>query len=70
MAGVTISSYKSEVMVPQVKEFSAFGVLSTSEGNMVREIDERIDGSSAVMGTLYQTVLVKRQLSLKMKLLI
>lgn len=51
---------------PKWRSSKHFGILFTSEGEMVRDIDQRIDCSSAVM----RTVLAKRQLSLKMKQLI
>ncbi|KAK0137435.1 putative uncharacterized transposon-derived protein F52C9.6 [Merluccius polli] len=46
------------------------GVLFTSEGRMEREIDRRIGAASAVMRTLHRSVVMKRELSRKAKLLI
>ena len=54
-------------LLPQVEEFKYLGFLFASEGKMEREIDRRITAASAV---LYRTVLVKKELSLKLKLLI
>ncbi|KAK7915621.1 hypothetical protein WMY93_011382 [Mugilogobius chulae] len=56
--------------LPQVEEFKYLGVLFTSEGRMEREIDRRIGAASAVMQSLYRTVVVKKELSRKAKLLI
>ena len=50
--------------MPKVKKFKYLGVLSTSEGKMEREIS----AASAVMWALYQTVVVKKELSQKAKL--
>nr|XP_049577496.1 glycine receptor subunit alpha-3 isoform X1 [Syngnathus scovelli] len=55
-------------ILPQVEEFKYLGVLFTSEGRMEREIDRRIGAASAVMRTLYRSVVVKRELSQKAKL--
>ncbi|KAI3363611.1 hypothetical protein L3Q82_001243 [Scortum barcoo] len=82
-AGMRISTSKSEAMVldrkrvacplrvggevlPQVEEY--LGVLFTSEGKMEREIDRRIGAESAVMRSVYRTVVVKKELSRKAKL--
>ena len=46
----------------QVEEFKYLGVLFTSEGKMEREIDRRIGAASAVMRTLRQSIVVKRDL--------
>ncbi|KAL0194436.1 hypothetical protein M9458_012732, partial [Cirrhinus mrigala] len=46
--------------LPQVEEFN--------EGRMEREIDRRIGAASAVMRSLYQSVVVKKELSCKAKL--
>ncbi|KAK7916392.1 hypothetical protein WMY93_012153 [Mugilogobius chulae] len=54
--------------LPQVEEFKYLGVLFTSEGRMEREIDRRIGAASAVMRSLYRTVVVKKELSRKAKL--
>ncbi|KAK0140998.1 Receptor expression-enhancing protein 6 [Merluccius polli] len=56
------------VLLPQVKEFKYFGILFMSEGKMEREMNRRIGAASAVMRALYQTVVVKRELSRKAKL--
>ncbi|TKS64956.1 LINE-1 reverse transcriptase -like protein [Collichthys lucidus] len=55
-------------ILPQVEEFKYLGVLFTSEGRMVREIDRRIGAASAVMRTLHRSVVVKKELSRKAKL--
>ncbi|KAK7925725.1 hypothetical protein WMY93_008035 [Mugilogobius chulae] len=52
--------------LPQVEEY--LGVLFTSEGRMEREIDRRIGTASAVMQSLYRTVVVKKELSRKCSL--
>ncbi|KAI3377398.1 hypothetical protein L3Q82_008588 [Scortum barcoo] len=59
-------------VLPQVEEFKYLGVLFTSEGKMDgREIDRRIGAASAVMRSVYRTVVVKKkELSRKAKLLI
>ncbi|XDV13498.1 hypothetical protein PO909_001890 [Leuciscus waleckii] len=54
--------------LPQVEEFKYLGVLFTSEGRMEREIDRRIGAASAVMRSLYRSVMVKKELSRKAKL--
>ncbi len=56
------------VLLPQVEEFKYLGVLFTSEGRMEREIDRRIGAASAVMRSMYQSVVVKKELSRKAKL--
>ncbi|KAI3359419.1 hypothetical protein L3Q82_002922 [Scortum barcoo] len=70
-----ISTSKSEAMalsreefLPQVKEFKYLGVLFTSEGKMEREMDRRIGAASAVLRTVVQSVVLKRELSQKAKL--
>ncbi|KAI3362481.1 hypothetical protein L3Q82_012769 [Scortum barcoo] len=55
-------------VLPQVEEFKYLGVLFTSEGKMKREIDRRIGAASAVMRSVYRTVVVKKELSRKAKL--
>ncbi|KAI3369679.1 hypothetical protein L3Q82_024522 [Scortum barcoo] len=55
-------------VLPQVEEFKYLGVLFTSEGKMEREIDRRIGAASAVMRSVYQIVVVKKELSRKAKL--
>ncbi|KAI3369751.1 hypothetical protein L3Q82_024580 [Scortum barcoo] len=56
-------------VLPQVEEFKYLGVLFTSEGKMEREIDRWIGGAaSAVMRSVYRTVVVKKELSRKAKL--
>ncbi|KAI3364387.1 hypothetical protein L3Q82_011187 [Scortum barcoo] len=52
-------------VLPQVEEFKYLGVLFTSEGKMEREIDRRIGAASAVMRSVYRTVVVKKELSQK-----
>ncbi|KAI3371948.1 hypothetical protein L3Q82_006816 [Scortum barcoo] len=52
-------------VLPQVEEFKYLGVLFTSEGKMEREIDRRIGAVSAVMRSVYRTVVVKKELSRK-----
>ncbi|CAM4686329.1 unnamed protein product [Leuciscus chuanchicus] len=54
--------------LPQVEEFKYLGVLFTSEGRMEREIDRRIGAASAVMRSMYRSVVVKKELSRKAKL--
>ncbi len=56
------------VLLPQVVEFKYLGVLFTSEGRMEREIDRRIGAASAVMRSMYWSVVVKKELSHKAKL--
>ncbi|KAK3528482.1 hypothetical protein QTP70_000305 [Hemibagrus guttatus] len=85
VAGMRVSTSKSEAMVldqkkvactlqvevlPQVEEFKYLGVLFTSEGRMDREIDRRIGAAAAVMRSMYRSVVVKKELSRKAKLLI
>ncbi|KAK3552451.1 hypothetical protein QTP86_011720 [Hemibagrus guttatus] len=55
-------------VLPQVEEFKYLGVLFTSEGRMDREIDRRIGAAAAVMRSMYQSVVVKKELSWKAKL--
>uniref|UniRef100_A0A8C5HXV3 protein-glutamine gamma-glutamyltransferase n=1 Tax=Gouania willdenowi TaxID=441366 RepID=A0A8C5HXV3_GOUWI len=55
-------------VLPQAEEFKYLRVLFTSEGRMEREIDRRIVAASAVMQSLHQFVMVKRELSRKAKL--
>ncbi|KAK3519732.1 hypothetical protein QTP70_003707 [Hemibagrus guttatus] len=55
-------------VLPQVEEFKYLGVLFTSEGRMDREIDRRIGAAAAVMRSMYQSVVVKKELSRKAKL--
>ena len=57
-----------EEMLLQAEEFKYLGVLFMSEGKMEQEIDKRIGAASAVMRTLRQSVVVKRELSQKAKL--
>ncbi len=54
--------------MPQVEEFKYLGVLFTSEGRMEREIDGRIGAAAAEMRSMYRSVVVKKELSLKAKL--
>ncbi len=46
-------------VLPQVDEFKYLGVLFTSEGRMEREIDRRIGAASAVVRSMYRSVMVK-----------
>ncbi|KAI3351691.1 hypothetical protein L3Q82_020526, partial [Scortum barcoo] len=55
-------------VLPQVEEFKYLWVLFMSEGKMQREIDRQIGAASAVMRSVYQTVVVKKELSGKAKL--
>ncbi|KAK3557454.1 hypothetical protein QTP70_027739, partial [Hemibagrus guttatus] len=55
-------------VLPQVEEFKYLGVLFMSEGRMDREIDRRIGAVAAVMRSMYQSVVVKKELSRKAKL--
>ncbi|KAK3562387.1 hypothetical protein QTP86_033524 [Hemibagrus guttatus] len=55
-------------VLPQVEEFKYLGVLFTSEGRMDREIDRRIGAVAAVMRSMYRSVVVKKELSRKVKL--
>ncbi|KAK3541564.1 hypothetical protein QTP86_031079, partial [Hemibagrus guttatus] len=55
-------------VLPQVEEFKYLGVLFTSEGRMDREIDRWIGAATAVMRSMYQSVVVKKELSWKAKL--
>ncbi|KAK3552841.1 hypothetical protein QTP86_022544 [Hemibagrus guttatus] len=55
-------------VLPQVEEFKYLGVLFTSEGRMDCEIDRRIGAAAAVMWSMYRSVVVKKELSRKVKL--
>jgi hypothetical protein len=55
-------------ILPQVEEFKYLGVLFTSEGRIEREIERRIGAASAVMRSMYQSVVVKKELTCKAKL--
>ncbi|KAK3557566.1 hypothetical protein QTP70_030495, partial [Hemibagrus guttatus] len=57
-------------LLPQVEEFKYLGVLFTSEGRMDREIDRWIGAAAAVMRSMYRSVVVKKELSRNVKLLI
>ncbi|TWW55944.1 Retrovirus-related Pol polyprotein [Takifugu flavidus] len=46
-------------ILPQVEEFSYLGVLFKSEGKMKLEIDRQIGAASAVMWSVYQTIMDK-----------
>ncbi|KAK3569395.1 hypothetical protein QTP86_027811 [Hemibagrus guttatus] len=52
----------------KVEEFKYLMVLFTSEGRVDREIDRRIGAAAAVMRSMYQSVVVKKELSRKAKL--
>ena len=54
--------------LPQVREFKYLGVLFSSEGRMEHELDRRIGAAGAVLRSLYQTIVTKRELSQKAKL--
>uniref|UniRef100_A0A669BS49 Reverse transcriptase domain-containing protein n=1 Tax=Oreochromis niloticus TaxID=8128 RepID=A0A669BS49_ORENI len=54
--------------LPQVEEFKYLGVLFTSDGRREPEIDRWIGAAAAAMRTLYQSVVVKRELNIKAKL--
>ncbi|KAK3564249.1 hypothetical protein QTP86_012027 [Hemibagrus guttatus] len=56
--------------LPQVEEFKYLGVMFTSEGRMDREIDRRIGAAAALMRSMYLSVVLKKELSQKAKLLI
>ncbi|KAK3565106.1 hypothetical protein QTP86_033155, partial [Hemibagrus guttatus] len=55
-------------VLPQVEELKYLGVLFTSEGRMDREIDRWIGAAAAVMQSMYRSVVVKKDLSRKVKL--
>ena len=44
-----------------MEEFKYLGVLFMSEGRRQREIDRRIGAAAAVMQSLYQSVVVKKE---------
>lgn len=74
--GMRINISKSEAVVlspdkflTQVEGFKYLWVLFTRDGRGEREIDRQIGAASAVMRTLYQSVVVKRQLGVKAKCL-
>ena len=50
-------------LLPQLEKFKYLGVLFTSEGRLEREIDRQISAAATVMRSLYQSVVVKRELS-------
>uniref|UniRef100_A0AAY5JVS7 Reverse transcriptase domain-containing protein n=1 Tax=Esox lucius TaxID=8010 RepID=A0AAY5JVS7_ESOLU len=54
--------------LPQVEEFKYLRVLFLSKGRMEREIDRRIGAASAVMWSMYRSVVVKKEVSRKAKL--
>ena len=53
-----------------MEEFKYFGVLFASDGRRESGIDRRIGVAVVVMRTLYRFVVVKRELSIKVKFLI
>ncbi|KAK3540137.1 hypothetical protein QTP70_026880 [Hemibagrus guttatus] len=55
-------------VLPQMEEFKYLGVLFTSEGRMDCEIDRWIGAATAVMRSMYRSVVVKKELSRKAKL--
>ena len=52
-------------LLPQVEEFKYLGVLFMSEGRMERETDRWISAAATVMRSLYWSVVVKRELSIR-----
>lgn len=52
----------SEETLPQVEELKYLGVLLTSEVKIERKIDRRISVSSAVMQSMYRSVVLKKDL--------
>ena len=81
--GMRINTSKSETMVlsqkrvgclpqvgslPQVEEFNYVRILFTGEGRTEQEIDRRLSAASAIMWSLYWSVVVKRELSQKARL--
>ncbi len=54
--------------LPQVEEFKYLGVLFMSKGSMERVIDRWIGAASAVMRSMYWSVVVKKEMSCKAKL--
>uniref|UniRef100_A0A3Q2GNP4 NACHT domain-containing protein n=1 Tax=Cyprinodon variegatus TaxID=28743 RepID=A0A3Q2GNP4_CYPVA len=57
----------AEDVLPLVEEFKYLGVLFTNQGKMEREIDRCIGAASAIKRALYQSVVVKTELSQKAK---
>lgn len=55
-------------VLPQVEQFRYLGVLFMSEGKMEGETDRGIDAAAAAMQPVYQTVMVNREHSHKVKL--
>ena len=53
--------------MPYVEEFKYLRVLFTSEGRVKLEVNRQIGATSAVMQTLQQSVVVKRELGWKTK---
>lgn len=56
--------------IPQAREFKYCGILFTSGGKTERELDWEISVASAIMQALYRTVVVRREQSWKVQLLI
>ena len=52
----------------QVEKFKYLGVAFTSDGRQDEELDTRIDKASVVMPALHYSVVMKRELSKKVKL--
>ncbi|KAI3369382.1 hypothetical protein L3Q82_007616 [Scortum barcoo] len=48
-------------ILPQVEEFKYLRDLFTSEGKIEREIDTQIGAASAIMRSVYRTVVVKKE---------
>lgn len=57
-------------LLSQAKDFKYLVILFVSDGKMEHEMDRWIGASSAVMQVLFQTVMVKWKLRLKVKLFI
>lgn len=55
-------------LLPTVEEFKYLGVLFTSEGRLEQEVDRWTGAAAAVMCSLYQTIVVKRELSMRVML--
>ncbi|KAK3561572.1 hypothetical protein QTP86_010655 [Hemibagrus guttatus] len=72
-AGMRVSTSKSEAMVLDRKKVACTlqvggEFLPQVEGRMDREIDRRIGAAAAVMRSMYRSVVVKKELSRKVKL--
>ncbi|KAK3559697.1 hypothetical protein QTP86_017676, partial [Hemibagrus guttatus] len=67
---VACTSQVGGEFLPQVEEFKYLGGLFTSEGRIDCEIDRWIGAAEVVMRSMYRSVVVKKELSRKAKLLI